>query len=795
MNLPIVIDVAISLIFIFLLLSLLASEIQELLTTILQWRASHLKESIGVLLAGGIGTKQDVKVQKLVEDLYNDPLIKNINQEAAKGFAALIRKIPQLLFQQKNTFGVRSTGPSYIPAETFATSLLERVGLATLAKKLIEARLTNFATRIIGIYDGTGDNTEIPDDNDPRLEKVWNQGRIRQIAKRANIKLRNKPEFKILTEEFDDILADFRTGESNLATSVERMSESLEAFINNYPLQDSNSQEAFDLSSSVVKPQQDNDTEIPENSDSETILEEEIPEPSPDDKQPEDLIYFARRLRTFKKGTFGEKSERAVKSGGLAPTFAEIAQLIDRGSGVYREVELAYKNIEDEGEEIEKEILPLLWEKLIDKNVEVVEQEIQSNLEFAKILEKQLKDRHPDRCKLFEKKLNNNEEKQEEANSKIGKRFHRKPNFEQRLTGKNWRSAILGLQRQRQIIIEKILDQLPDEERENLVKFTVAQIEQLPAGEKKKIHLIHNSLYRLTNEESQLLINDVLSDLADEQGWDEELTKQKRVLYGNYQTYKKIQRTLDKLPNSVKESFAILARRSQTQVQQIGQDVNQFREEVSVWFDRSMARTSGVYKRNIKGIAFLIGFLLAVIVNADTLFMFHRLTKDENMRQVVTQQAIKIAPESSDQKPPDLEKLRKDADTVLKKVTLPIGWNPDNFSQQLDCQGEPLKTVNWQQDFYHRCLKDLNTNNSQNLLLMVTTFLSKYWLAMLRIFFGWLLAAMAISMGAPFWFDLLGKVVNVRNAGSKPASSEDRSLVPSSDSKGVNTNAESGKSP
>jgi hypothetical protein len=62
MNLPIVIDVAISLIFVFLILSLLASEMQELLTTILQWCASHLKESIEVLLAGGIGTKQDKKV-------------------------------------------------------------------------------------------------------------------------------------------------------------------------------------------------------------------------------------------------------------------------------------------------------------------------------------------------------------------------------------------------------------------------------------------------------------------------------------------------------------------------------------------------------------------------------------------------------------------------------------------------------------------------------------------------------------------------------------------------------------
>jgi ABC-type transport system involved in cytochrome bd biosynthesis fused ATPase/permease subunit len=36
---------------------------------------------------------------------------------------------------------------------------------------------------------------------------------------------------------------------------------------------------------------------------------------------------------------------------------------------------------------------------------------------------------------------------------------------------------------------------------------------------------------------------------------------------------------------------------------------------------------------------------------------------------------------------------------------------------------------------------------------------------------GWFVSGVAISMGAPFWFDLLGKVVNVRNTGKAPTSS------------------------
>jgi hypothetical protein len=37
---------------------------------------------------------------------------------------------------------------------------------------------------------------------------------------------------------------------------------------------------------------------------------------------------------------------------------------------------------------------------------------------------------------------------------------------------------------------------------------------------------------------------------------------------------------------------------------------------------------------------------------------------------------------------------------------------------------------------------------------------------LLKVLFGWLISGIAISMGAPFWFDILGRVMNVRNAGA-----------------------------
>ena len=85
MNIPFVLDVAIVLIFIYLILSLLASEIQELIATLLQWRAKHLKISIEELLAGGSENVPDqelIKVRELANELYSAPLINSLNHEA-----------------------------------------------------------------------------------------------------------------------------------------------------------------------------------------------------------------------------------------------------------------------------------------------------------------------------------------------------------------------------------------------------------------------------------------------------------------------------------------------------------------------------------------------------------------------------------------------------------------------------------------------------------------------------------------------------------------------------------------
>ena len=44
------------------------------------------------------------------------------------------------------------------------------------------------------------------------------------------------------------------------------------------------------------------------------------------------------------------------------------------------------------------------------------------------------------------------------------------------------------------------------------------------------------------------------------------------------------------------------------------------------------------------------------------------------------------------------------------------------------------------------------------------------WLDWLKKIFGWLISTAAVSLGAPFWFDLLGKVANLRGTGGQAQS-------------------------
>ncbi|NJL85485.1 MAG: hypothetical protein HC886_05165 [Leptolyngbyaceae cyanobacterium SM1_1_3] len=147
MSLPLILDLALGLVFTYLILSLLASEIQEIVSTVLQWRAEHLKYSIEQLLAGD-SAESRVAAQELANELYNSPVIRSLNHEARGRLAHLLRRflhfvgqLYRIVTRTRNVFGNQTSGPSYIPSEAFAATLLENLHLIDLQRLLTKSRL------------------------------------------------------------------------------------------------------------------------------------------------------------------------------------------------------------------------------------------------------------------------------------------------------------------------------------------------------------------------------------------------------------------------------------------------------------------------------------------------------------------------------------------------------------------------------------------------------------------------------------------------------------------------------
>jgi hypothetical protein len=176
---------------------------------------------------------------------------------------------------------------------------------------------------------------------------------------------------------------------------------------------------------------------------------------------------------------------------------------------------------------------------------------------------------------------------------------------------------------------------------------------------------------------------------------------------------------IGKLPDSnVKDALVTAATEAQG-------DIDKLRSGIAAWFDDSMDRVAGVYKRYMQWITFAVGLALAVLLNVDTVTLAKSLWLDSALRGQAVELAQTVAKSQDDIAQATLVTLQQDL------RPLPVGWD--------QAKGRP------DADWYHSPM------------------------AIFAKLIGWLITALAISLGAPFWFDLLSRFVSLRTTGNKPA--------------------------
>jgi len=192
------------------------------------------------------------------------------------------------------------------------------------------------------------------------------------------------------------------------------------------------------------------------------------------------------------------------------------------------------------------------------------------------------------------------------------------------------------------------------------------------------------------------------------------------------------------------------------------------------WFDDAMDRASGWYKRNAQKLAFAIGLILALLFNVDSVGIATQLWIQPTLRQSLAKAAENYQLQESSSQPQG--GVTNPAETInrlqnsLSGLHLPIGWTfealgPNIFDPAVDrCTLFPRPAGEGQKgkDVFGMAINGtckIWTNPPQGWGILSKTL-------------GFLITGLAAMQGAPFWFDILKNLVNIRNSGVKPEEKE-----------------------
>lgn len=264
-------------------------------------------------------------------------------------------------------------------------------------------------------------------------------------------------------------------------------------------------------------------------------------------------------------------------------------------------------------------------------------------------------------------------------------------------------------------------------------------------------------------------------------------------------------------------------------LEQANGDIQKFRLLLERWFDDTMERVTGWYKRQANKVLMLIGFTLALIFNVSTINIVARLSVDKAAREAMVQNAsqyvkthlvdsVRSASDStaSHSAPPDdeykqagekLSAIRNlyDSSIAQDNSIMGLGWEGYGYTRDTNDFKKKYSLSNYDliRDIIEDRVRDTSNYKQLHAIANYQTYsealkkkypdhpqtpgaLEKLWwvlsktFSQWRLLFGFLITAFAVSLGAPFWFDLLNKFVNLRGAGPRPGEARDSSVSKSS---------------
>jgi hypothetical protein len=208
-------------------------------------------------------------------------------------------------------------------------------------------------------------------------------------------------------------------------------------------------------------------------------------------------------------------------------------------------------------------------------------------------------------------------------------------------------------------------------------------------------------------------------------------------------------------------------------------DLNIALEGIEDWFTNGMDRVTGWYKAYAQRRLFVWGLVVAFLCNVDTIEIYYTLNRSPALSADLSTIATDVVNSGSingvdlknhaDAFTPDEAKAVMNAVLTTAPPSLPIGYACLSAVAQVDAvkpgaDKDTTETATDEiKDTIVRCHDELRRRihhaSVAGLLLQIL---------------GWVLTALAGVLGAPYWFGLLSKVVNIRGSGPKPEEKRDK---------------------
>jgi hypothetical protein len=149
---------------------------------------------------------------------------------------------------------------------------------------------------------------------------------------------------------------------------------------------------------------------------------------------------------------------------------------------------------------------------------------------------------------------------------------------------------------------------------------------------------------------------------------------------------------------------------------QAGDDLTKAHAAIENWYNDGMERVSGWYKRKSQTILVVLALGITLATNTDTVVLAKTLWQNPGLQESTATAAKEFATKQADQgsaTKDTFQQLKNDFD----QLSLPVGWKAWPTAREL-----PARIP------------------------------------------GWFLTMVAVSLGAPFWFDVLSKFMTVRSS-------------------------------